>query len=405
MNQRASLSFTNPFFLGTPTALSVGLAFRSLEFRDQNDFNQNSWQFNLGGSYPLDEGETRIGTNYGFSNRSIDSFDRAANVLLQREDFMDSTTTSSVGLFWTRDTRDDVQFTRSGQQMNLNVELAGLGGTSNFLRFETGMTRFVPLKKWLGFESTFVFNTRAGYVLPFNSIADFDLPECGAACRGFINDSDDDAGTPGFVGASVAALSELDKDLELPLSERYFVGGINSQFQLRGYENAAVGPRRTRIVPMRNAGGTVFRAVNRNPFTTGPRCATEASIRNKVESDPNADLVGLPDDQCNDIDEKADFDNFDLTEVIGGNKAFVANFELQVPISEDYGITGIAFFDTGNSFEEDQSFLSDLRYSAGVGGRWLSPFGPIVLYLGFPLNPLEDEKGSVFEFSFGGGSF
>jgi outer membrane protein insertion porin family len=49
--------------------------------------------------------------------------------------------------------------------------------------------------------------------------------------------------------------------------------------------------------------------------------------------------------------------------------------------------------------------LSDLRYSAGVGGRWLSPFGPIVVYLGFPLNPLEDEDRSVFEFSFGGGSF
>jgi outer membrane protein insertion porin family len=403
VNQRATVSFTNPFFMGTPASLSFGAGYRSIQFREENDFDQNTWQFNVGSSYPLDEGETRVGTNYNFSNRKIDSFDRVANVLLQREDFLNSTTTSSVGLSWTRDTRDDVQFTRAGQLTNLSAEFAGLGGLSNFLRFEAGSTRYIPLKKWVGFNSTFVFNTRAGYVMPFNSIGDFGLPNCDAGCRGEI------AGANSSPSA-VAALSDLDSDLEVPLSERYFVGGVGGQFQLRGYKSASVGPRRAKLTPMRFANGqTVFRSVNRNPKRGEPRCARESAIRNRDDAGgTGAELTQkdfLPDSECDDVDEKDHFNNLDLTEVIGGNKAFVANFEMQVPISEDYGVTGIAFLDTGNSFSEDQSFLADLRYSAGVGGRWLSPFGPIVVYLGFPLNPLADEKGSVFEFSFGGGSF
>jgi len=37
--------------------------------------------------------------------------------------------------------------------------------------------------------------------------------------------------------------------------------------------------------------------------------------------------------------------------------------------------------------------------------QWFSPFGPIMLILGIPLDPLDDEEGSVFEFSFGGSQF
>ena len=77
-----------------------------------------------------------------------------------------------------------------------------------------------------------------------------------------------------------------------------------------------------------------------------------------------------------------------------------------MPISEDFGVTGIWFFDTGNSFAETESFNpADLRFGTGFGAEWLSPFGPLVVYLGFPLDRLEDEKSAVFEFSLGGSSF
>ena len=43
--------------------------------------------------------------------------------------------------------------------------------------------------------------------------------------------------------SEVQPLDNIDTDLELPLSERYFLGGLGS-FQLRGYRARSVGPRR-----------------------------------------------------------------------------------------------------------------------------------------------------------------
>jgi outer membrane protein insertion porin family len=111
---------------------------------------------------------------------------------------------------------------------------------------------------------------------------------------------------------------------------------------------------------------------------------------------------------CNNLDdtETDDFENLDLTDVIGGNKMMLMNFELQFPISEDLGLTGIVFFDAGNAFAENESIdITDLRLGTGFGAQWFSPFGPIVVYLGFPLDRLETEDASVFEFSFGGGGY
>jgi outer membrane protein insertion porin family len=92
--------------------------------------------------------------------------------------------------------------------------------------------------------------------------------------------------------------------------------------------------------------------------------------------------------------------------VIGGNKMALVNLELQFPISEEFGLNGILFFDMGNAFAENESInIADLRLGTGAGAQWFSPFGPIVVYLGFPLDRLEDEDSSVFEFSFGGSPY
>jgi len=379
-NQRASLSFTNPFFRGSPAALSTGLNYSSVEFED---FEQAVSAFNIDLSYPLDEGETRLGTGYLFSDQDIDSeFNRGVAALLQREEFGGRSTTSAIAFTGVRDTRDDPRFTRSGQNSGFTLELAGLGGVNKFVRLEARTTRYLPFRLF-GVDSTFVFNSRAGYALPLNSISDFDLPDCASAdCVSAL------AGN-----TNIRALSDIDDDLELPLSERFILGGVGA-FQVRGFETRSLGPRRARLRQVTNAMGAplnAFQPINRNPACNDP--ATRAS---------------LADDACNDLDDSDpdDFDDLDLTDVVGGNKMFLANFELRVPVSEDLGITGIWFFDVGNAFAEDESFNpADLRLGTGLGAEWLSPFGPLVVYLGVPLDRLEDEKASVFEFSLGGSSF
>jgi outer membrane protein insertion porin family len=371
-NQRASFRFTDPFLAGTPIALGTGYSFSGIEFED---FDQSVSALSLDFSYPLDEGETRVGTGYSFSDREIDGFNNNdAASLLQREEFGGKSTTSLIQFQGSRDTRDDPRNTKRGQTTGFTLEFAGLGGVNEFLRLEARTTRYMPMKLF-GRDSVFVFNTRAGYALPFNSISDFDLDDCGLDCTNLQT-------------SQRLALSNIDDDLELPLSERFILGGVGA-FQVRGFETRSLGPRRTKLIPEVIDGRTFFRPVNRN-----------------IDGGPNRCIDGT--DNCNDIDDEDidDFEDLDLTEVVGGNKMFLANFELRVPISEDYGVTGIWFFDTGNAFAETESFNpAELRFGTGLGAEWLSPFGPLVVYLGVPLDRLEDEKAAVFEFSLGGSSF
>jgi outer membrane protein insertion porin family len=90
------------------------------------------------------------------------------------------------------------------------------------------------------------------------------------------------------------------------------------------------------------------------------------------------------------------------TDVIGGEKAAVLNAELTFPIMEQYGLRGVAFFDVGNAFSGTDFAFADFRRSVGVGGRWMSPFGPLRVELGFPLNKLPGDETSAIGFSVGG---
>jgi outer membrane protein insertion porin family len=87
-------------------------------------------------------------------------------------------------------------------------------------------------------------------------------------------------------------------------------------------------------------------------------------------------------------------------EPIGAKKMVVFNTELIFPISREIGLKGAVFFDVGKGFDK-WSEMTPLRFGAGPGIRWYSPFGPIHIDLGFNLNPKRGEKGHVIEFSAG----
>ncbi len=90
-------------------------------------------------------------------------------------------------------------------------------------------------------------------------------------------------------------------------------------------------------------------------------------------------------------------------ERIGGDKMWYTNFEIIFPVLTEAGIRGVVFTDFGNVYdtEEDWDF-SDIKKSAGLGIRWLSPMGPLRLEWGYNLDPEEDEESSVWDFSIGG---
>jgi outer membrane protein insertion porin family len=88
---------------------------------------------------------------------------------------------------------------------------------------------------------------------------------------------------------------------------------------------------------------------------------------------------------------------------LGGNKEAFGNIELTFPILPAVGIKGVAFFDYGNAYGENQKMFSSVLMSYGAGFRWASPIGPLRLEYGIPLNPRSglDSSTGRFEFSIG----
>ena len=90
---------------------------------------------------------------------------------------------------------------------------------------------------------------------------------------------------------------------------------------------------------------------------------------------------------------------------IGGSFKLVGGAELVFPVpfleaSNSYRMS--AFFDIGNVYEGYDSFdASDLRYSVGIGGLWLSPMGPLAVSFGVPLNDESEDEVQNFQFTFG----
>lgn len=96
---------------------------------------------------------------------------------------------------------------------------------------------------------------------------------------------------------------------------------------------------------------------------------------------------------------------------IGGDKRLVGNAELFFPfpgLGKDRSVRMSVFADAGATSGPDDykgrysTFaFSDLRYSAGLGVTWYSPFGPLKFSLAKALNAKADDKTQMFQFQLG----
>jgi outer membrane protein insertion porin family len=100
--------------------------------------------------------------------------------------------------------------------------------------------------------------------------------------------------------------------------------------------------------------------------------------------------------------------------LIGGNKEFFVNFELEFPVIEQAGIRWVFFYDMGNTWSENEQFFYigqsgvdrynlplGLYMSAGFGFRWYSPIGPLRFEWGLPITRRPQDDLISFEFSIG----
>ncbi|HET6674190.1 MAG TPA: outer membrane protein assembly factor BamA [Nitrospiraceae bacterium] len=186
-----------------------------------------------------------------------------------------------------RDTRDYYLDPRTGWRFTVGVDYAtpALGGTNNFVKYYADVIKYTPLM----YDTRFSVRVRYG-------------------------------------------VAEGLGDRPIPLTERFFVGGINT---MRGFVFGRAGP-----------------------------------------VTPSGSLLGAA-------------------------SQLIINNDFIFTISSEAKLNGVIFFDYGKGFDDNESVNFNLRPTAGIEGRWISPFGPLRAAYGINLDPNPNERKGVFEFTIG----
>lgn len=91
---------------------------------------------------------------------------------------------------------------------------------------------------------------------------------------------------------------------------------------------------------------------------------------------------------------------------LGGNLRLVAGAEVILPVPffrEVKSVRIAGFFDAGNVYnlKKEDFDVAELRYSVGLSGIWVSPFGLLSASIAQPIADQEDDQIQNFQFTFG----
>jgi len=92
--------------------------------------------------------------------------------------------------------------------------------------------------------------------------------------------------------------------------------------------------------------------------------------------------------------------------VLGGTRKLLGSAEFLFPVpgaQTDRSLRLSTFFDAGQVYGATEKLdFGELRYSAGIGLQWTSPFGPLRLSLAQPLNAKSGfDRVERLQFTFG----
>jgi outer membrane protein insertion porin family len=274
------LTYLEPYIFDKKMDLGTSL-YSFKRYMDTYDYQRTGGNLSL--IKPLTD-TVRTSVRYRLENVDVTNIAADASTYIKEQE--GTTLTSSLTFALNKNTIDNIQDPTKGINTGISLETAGgiLGGDAYFVSATAFYGRYIPIK--------------------------------------FMDSSFFVKGTMGSIGAYGGR--------QVPITEKFYVGGINS---IRGFRYGEAGP-----------------------------------------TDENG-------------------------EPIGAKNQMYFNFEWIFPIYKPANVKGVVFFDTGAGFDDWTSLR--MRTSGGLGLRWLSPMGPIRLEFGWNLNPKEDERKSLFDFTIG----
>jgi outer membrane protein insertion porin family len=187
------MSFTEPYFMGKRLAAGTDLYVRTSEYLSDY-FNEQR----IGGDLRLGkELSPFVRGDIVYKLENVDIYDVSDDASEDIKADEGKTLISSVSFGLTRDTRDSIAFPHRGAISCITAEFAGLGGDAEFFKIEAmGSQYFVPIERF-----------------PDHVVR---------------------------VAGSAGAAGPYTGSGEIPLSERFFLGGGDS---IRGFDYRDVGPR------------------------------------------------------------------------------------------------------------------------------------------------------------------
>lgn len=232
-----NITLINPWFMDKPLLASINVFQESFEYPD---YEKKSIGGTLGFGKELSE---YVGANisYSFQQTEISGISDNASVILKDQEGTSITSSLHPGI--SRDSRDNYIDPSTGSKNSLRTTYAGIGGDNYFVKGVIDSAWFFPVI-W---NTTFGLRGRIGYVSAFN-------------------------------------------DKELPIYERFYIGGIDT---VRGLDFGDGGPKTSSGVPYGGRKELIFNAEYIFPIETTIRLKGVVFFDAGRSSDDFEDLLAL----------------------------------------------------------------------------------------------------------------
>jgi outer membrane protein insertion porin family len=352
--KNVNLSYTDPYWTKDGVSLGGNIYWSEFDADQANleRYKNSSYGLALNSGFPINE-YNRINGGVGYRHNSISevsSYEQAQRFynIYRESDSADDLSFDNfeLSLGWYRSTLNRGTFPTNGSSQRLSGKATVPGSDLQYFKTDFDTNFYFPLTR----SHSFVLLTRGrlGYG---NGYGQFN-----------------------------------DNDQILPFWENYYSGGSSS---LRGFKSNSVGPRSFHLY--------------RGSEPCSPDISGDGCI---LPGDPNEIWVSAG-------------------RSIGGNAMATASMELIVPtpfLDEAYSnsVRTSFFVDAGNVWDtefdydsyrnlpaeqfeklEDYGDPARLRASWGMSVQWLSPMGPMVFSLAWPIKEYEDDKTEIFSFNIG----